>query len=498
MSEKLEALKSYLEKMNNYSHVGTLLYWDMRTLMPEEGFPRHQKALTAFSTEAFRMETADELYELVKALNAPEEFGALDSDWQFIVRRMLRNIEEQRRIPADFYEAFVTEQSESERAWEEAKNANDFRIFAPHLEKMIRYTEKMAGYTNPGKDPYDVMVGTYEEGMDVASMDSVFEDLKEGLIPLVREILSRGEWEDGRFYEPVSVDAQKKMQDILLRYIGFDFKRGCTGESEHPFTLNFSCHDVRVTNHFNETNAIDPMFSAIHEGGHAIFEQNVKESLDGTVGGSCSYMGVHESQSRFFENILGRNRNFWIPVYGEVQKLFPTYANISLDDFVKEINHVRASFIRTEADEVTYCLHILLRYEMEKKIFREHVSVEELPALWNRLTEEYLGITPKDDAEGILQDMHWSDGSFGYFPSYLLGSIYDGMFLEAMEEDLGNVDEILARGDIKIITAWLNEHIHRYGSTRTPKEVIENVCHKPLSAKPLLRYFERRQAIPHL
>ena len=492
MSENLEKLRAFLDKCADYNHVTNLLYWDMRTLMPEKGFPDHEKAMTAFSTEAFRMETSDELYETVKALNTPEEFDGLDENWKFIVRRMERDLTRQRRIPADFYEALVKEQSESERSWEEAKNAGDFSIFAPHLEKMISFMTELAGYTDPGKDPYDVMLGNFEEGMDREAIDGIFEELKAELIPMVREILSRGEWQDGRFYEPVPVEAQREMQEVLLRYIGFDFGRGCTGESEHPFTLNLSSRDVRVTNHFNETNAIDPMFSAIHEGGHAIFEQNVSEELDGTVGGSCSYMGIHESQSRFYENILGRRRSFWVPVYGSVQELFPAYRDISLDDFVKEINHVRASFIRTEADEVTYCLHILIRYEMEKKIFREHIPVSELPELWNRLTEEYLGIRPEDPRDGILQDMHWSDGSFGYFPSYLLGSIYDGMFLEAMEEELGDIDRLLENGEIGKITEWLNRKIHRYGSTRTPKEVIREVCGRPLSAKPLLRYFRKK------
>lgn len=234
------------------------------------------------------------------------------------------------------------------------------------------------------------------------------------------------------------------------------------------------------------------MFSAIHEGGHAIFEQNVNPAYDNTVAGSCAYMGIHESQSRFYENILGRNRNFWVPIYEKLGALLPQFKEISLDDFYREINHVRNSFIRTEADEVTYCFHIIIRYEIEKAIFRDGVSVQELPALWNQKMQEYLHITPENDAEGILQDMHWSDGSFGYFPTYLLGSIYDGMYLEALEKELGSVDEILAKNHILDITKWLNEKIHWYGSTRTPREVIAAVVGKEVSAKPLMSYFIRK------
>ena len=201
-------------------------------------------------------------------------------------------------------------------------------------------------------------------------------------------------------------------------------------------------------------------------------------------------MGLHESQSRFYENVLGRNKNFWLPIYKKLGELLPQFKEITLDEFYREINHVRNSFIRTEADELTYCFHIIIRYEIEKAIFRDGVEVEELPALWNKKMQEYLKITPANDAEGILQDMHWSGGSFGYFPSYLLGSIYDGMYLEQIEKELGSIDTILAEGRILEITKWLNEKIHRFGSTRTPKETLRAVCGKEVTAEPIIRYFK--------
>ena len=205
-------------------------------------------------------------------------------------------------------------------------------------------------------------------------------------------------------------------------------------------------------------------------------------------------MGIHESQSRFYENILGRNKNFWMPIYEKLGALLPKFQNISLEEFYQEINHVRNSFIRIDADELTYCMHIILRYELEKAIFRDGVSVEELPALWNEKMQEYLQITPENDAQGILQDTHWSGGSFGYFPSYLLGSIYDGMYLDAMQEQLGNVDDILREGRIAEITKWLGEKIHQYGNTRAPRQVIEAVCGKEVSAEPLVRHFKKKYA----
>lgn len=492
MSETLEKFKQYLDKMKKYEHVNTLLYWDMKTGVPKLGQAGHVDALTYFSTESFAMATSPELSGMLKTLSQPEEFSELSDTMQFIVTRMKRDMDKDSRIPKERYEAFVRAQAESENAWEEAKAAADFSVFAPHLEKMIALTAELAGYTDPGRDVYDVLIDKYEEGMGAKTVDRLFGELKEGLIPLVKKILAAGQPDDAKFQGSFDVDAQRKVQDMLLSYIGFSREAGAVGESEHPFTLNFSSQDVRVTNHYYEHAPLFSMFSAIHEGGHAIFEQNVNPEYDNTVAGSCRYMGIHESQSRFYENILGRNRNFWLPIYGKLQDLLPQFRDISLDEFYREINHVRNSFIRTDADEVTYCFHIILRYEMEKAIFLEHVPVEELPGLWNRKMQEYLGITPSDDAEGILQDMHWSGALFGYFPSYLLGSIYDGMFLEQLEAELGPVDELLASGRILEITKWLNEKIHRYGSTRKPKEVLAAVCGREVTAEPLLRYFTKK------
>jgi Zn-dependent carboxypeptidase len=492
MSDRLAKLKETLAQLNRLYMISELLYWDMRTIMPEGGFEGHAEATEHYQTEAFRISTSDELYELLQELSAPEEWEQLDDDWRFIVKTMREEQERDRRIPEELFSRMVAAQTASERAWEEAKKNSDYSIFAPHLEKLIALTREVKSYTHPELEIYDALLDDYEKGMDSATIDRVFGELKEGLVPLVHSILAAEQPDDTKFRVTYDLDAQRKVQKLLLTYIGFDWSKGTVGESEHPFTLDLSATDVRVTNHFREDNAIDPMFSAIHEGGHAIFEQNVAPKLAGTVAGGCRYLGIHESQSRFFENILGRNINFWRPIYADVQKLQPELADISLEEFAREINHVRASMIRTAADEVTYCLHVILRYEVEKAIFREGVSVAELPALWNRKMEEYLGVVPANDAEGILQDMHWSDGSFGYFPTYLLGSIYDGMFLEAMEAELGSVDELLAAGRIGEIRGWLNRNIHQYGSTRRPKEVLREVCGREATAEPLLRYFREK------
>ena len=492
MSETLTLFQEKLKELEYYRRAMTLLDWDMYTAAPAKGYEGMAEALSFFSTKEFSLSTSEEMLSLLEQLNTEQEYAQLDEGMRFTVRTMLRDLKKESRIPESFVTAYVNAMSASRKAWEQAKRTADYSVFAPHLQKMIDMTRERCSYTDPGKEVYDVLLDRYEEGMDAATIDRVFGELKDGLLPMLEEILKKPYTRSPIYKNTFDPDDQKKVQELLLRYEGFSFEAGTTAESEHPFTLGFSKYDTRVTNHFHAHNPIDPMFSAIHEGGHAIFDQNVADELQGTAAAECPYMGVHESQSRFFENILGRRRSFWVPVFDQVKDLLPGMKDMSLDEFFSEINHVSCSFIRTAADEVTYCLHIILRYEMEQEIFRNGRSAAELPALWNQKMQEYLHLTPSDDAEGILQDMHWSDGSFGYFPSYLLGSIYDGMFLEAMEAELGPVDPILERGDIRIITAWLNEKIHRYGALRLPRDVIREVTGKELTAEPLLRYFREK------
>ena len=492
MSEKLRNLQEYLKKMNRYQHVATLLQWDMQTKVPKEGFDSHADSLAYFSTEYFQMSVSGELKEILDALREEKEYEALDSTWKFIVTRMKRDLDRNERIPKELFERYVRAQAAAQRGWEDAKNCDDYQIFAPHLKELIELTREMTGYTDPEMEIYDALLNQYEEGMDSATIDRIFEELKIELIPMIQKITACENPKNPKFEGYFDADTQEKVQKMLLDYIGFSWSRGAVGRTEHPFTMNFTSKDVRVTNHYHEDNAISAIFSAIHEGGHGIFEQNVCGDYDGTVAGSCGYMGIHESQSRFYENMMGRNKNFWIPVYEKLQQLLPSYREISLDEFYREINRVENSLIRVEADEVTYCQHIILRYEMEKAIFRDQVPVEELPALWNKKMEEYLHIVPESDAKGILQDMHWSGASFGYFPSYLLGSIYDGMLLEQVEKELGSLDHILAEGRILEVTKWLNEKIHKFGSTRLPKDTILEVCNREVTAQPLIRYFKEK------
>lgn len=492
MTEKAKQLKSYLETISFYDTAINLVSWDMDTVAPKNGMENLINTLGFLSEKEFALRTADEYGKLLVDLSEPEEFDQLDEAMKFTVKRYRKLYEENKRVPAKFYTEFVKARARSRQAWQEAKQAADFGIFCPHLQTMIDMTRQMTAYEHPGEDVYEALLEEYEPGMDSAAIDTLFGELKQELVPLVQAISKKKQPESSVFEGVYDINAQKELQKFLLKYIGFDFASGTTGETEHPYTTTISFGDVRVTNHFHEDEAINAMFSAIHEGGHAIFEQKIDPAYAQTAGAEVYMMGLHESQSRFFENILGRNINFWKPIYEKVGEYLPKLKEIPLERFYQEINRVQCSMIRTEADEVTYAFHVILRYELERAIFRDGVTAEELPALWNQKMQELLGICPKNDAEGIMQDMHWSEGAFGYFPSYLLGTIYDGMLLEEVEKELGSVDEILAEGRILEITKWLNEKIHRHGAMYNSREMIRRVCGKEVSAKPIIKHFKEK------
>ena len=485
----LQEFKENLWKIQKYKQAVELFSWDMQTDAPKDSIDSKIDAIGFFSTELFRLTTSARYGYLLRELSMSDEFDTFDVGTQLTIKRYLRDYNRSTRVPESFFTEFTMAKARSEKAWEEAKTKKDFSIYEPHLDKIISMTKEWVNYIEPSKEPYDVLIDMYEEGMDSASIDAIFNELKKGLIPLINKISTKATPDVSVLNGNYTAEQQKKVQDLLLNYIGFNFDCGSTSTSMHPFTTTLCSGDIRITNNFHEPSVLDPMFSAIHEGGHAIFEQNIAKELQGTAAAEVDLMGLHESQSRFFENILGRNINFWIPIINDIKEIMPQFKNISIDTIEKAINLVKPGPVRLQADEITYCMHIILRYEMEKAIFRDNVPTSELPSLWNQKTTELLGTTPADDSEGILQDMHWSDGSFGYFPSYLLGSIYDGMFIEAIENDLGSIDELLRNGKIKEITKWLNNNIHVNGSLYNSKQVIKRLCHKDISAEPILKYF---------
>lgn len=491
--EKMVSEFEYLLREITYLNRSSILCdWEIKTGCSETSQDGLIETESYIMSKLFDIKTCEKTGELLKKLNKRENFEKLSLVYQKTVKKLLGEYEKNSRIPKDFYDKYIETVNKSQQVWEKAKRNNDYSSFEPYLSDIVDMTIKMCGYMNPDKKPYEVMLEKYEQGYTTAELDRLFASMK----PRLKEIINKAEKikypDENIFKGKFPVESQKKLSCELLEYIGFDIERGVVSESEHPFTTALSKNDVRLTDHYCEDNIVNAIFSIIHEGGHGIFEQNVDESLEFTPFYSCEYMGIHESQSRFYENILARNINFWKPVYGKISELFPEFGNIPLQDFYLHINRIKCSPVRIEADDITYCFHIIIRYELEKGLFDGSITTKELPDKWRELYEKYLGVTPKDDAEGVLQDTHWSAGDFGYFPTYLLGTIYDGMFLKEIGKELGNIDTILEEGKISEITKWFNEKVHRFGGIRTPKEMIDNVFGREVTADDILDHFENK------
>lgn len=495
MSKYKEFLQ-YYKKVKEYERVAALIEWDLQTQVPDTGVDGLVNCMGTISAKKFELETSEKMGELLKELLEPCEYEKLEEYQKTVVEKAKKYYDRDKNVPVDFYKKYSILTAKAGDVWQRAKRADDYKQFEPYLKQVIEMTKQLAEYQSNGREVYEVLLDNNEEGMSGEIIDCLFEEIKQELIPLVKKITEKKQELKSEIEPDFSgnydIYRQKEFSRYLLEYIGFSFDSGVMAESEHPFTTALSNKDVRLTDHYIENDIIDAIFSIIHEGGHGIFEQHVSDKFDETPLFSCRYLGLHESQSRFFENILGHNINFWKPIYGKLQKTFPNFKEIPLEAFYRKINEVQPSLIRTSSDEVTYCFHIIIRYEIEKEIFSGKLELLDIPKRWNEKMKEYLGITPEKDSEGALQDTHWSGGAFGYFPSYLLGSIYDGMFLEKIEEELGCIDDILAKGEIKKITHWLNENIHQYGSSREPKEVLQKICGKEISAKPLIRYFKKK------
>ena len=360
------------------------------------------------------------------------------------------------------------------------------------LREIIEYKNKFAGYrVKKGQEPYDVLLGDFDECFGIKELDIFFDKIKREIIPLLNQVSKKIDTIDKSYnFLEYDLDKQREFNKYLCGYLGFDFNRGVIAESAHPFTLNLHNHDVRITNEFNKNNLESAMFSAIHETGHALYEMNIDDSLTQTPVGGGTSMGMHESQSRFFENIIGRSEAFWTPIYS---KLVETYAenlkNISLEQFIKGVNKAEPSLIRTEADELSYSLHIIIRYEIEKAIFAGEADVDKLPELWNKKYQEYIGLTPANDAEGILQDIHWSFGEFGYFPSYAIGSAIASQ-LYAKINDVMSVEDYLKEGNITPIREFLRDSVHKYGATKNTNQILMDVTGEELNVDYYIKYLK--------
>ncbi|MCI9501791.1 MAG: carboxypeptidase M32 [Hungatella sp.] len=485
MSKAYEQLQPYLERAQAFQTAKVLFEWDNETLAPKKAGQNTLKVVGTLSSEYFSVITDPQVKKLVKECRE-EDLGQVEAA---IVRELAEEMEKLERVPANEYREFSQLASEGTRIWADARRNKDFESFAPTLKKLVEYTKKFASYrAKEGQKLYDVLLEDYEKGFDMETLDRFFGTLRQQLVPFLKKVTeSEVEIEDDFLTGDYKDEDQEAIGRFFAEYVGFDFDRGVMAVSAHPFTTNLHNKDVRVTTSYNR-HVDDSLFSVIHESGHAIYELGIPDELTQTLVGGGASMGMHESQSRFFENIIGRNEAFWAPVYPKLQQQFPQQLkDVPVEKFVKAVNKVEPSLIRTQADELTYSLHVMIRYEVEKMLIQEDLDVDKLPEIWADKYEEYLGVRPKDVAEGVLQDIHWSQGSFGYFPSYALGSAFGAQLYHYMKGQM-DFEGLLRKGEISTIREFLREHIHKYGKLKTSRQMLKDVTGEDFNPQYYIDY----------
>lgn len=494
MSTYLERLKERLARIADLKAVRSLLSWDQQVTMPpgsSEARSHHLATVTALKHALF---VADETGDLLEGAAAEVAGLPYDSADASLVRVARREYEKLRRVPESLMAERARVHALSYDAWVRARDASDFAIFRPHLERVLDLTIEYAEALGYEECRYDALLDRYEPDMKTTQVAAVFAELKAVQVPLVRAIAERGQVVDDRFLRREYPDqAQWDFTLQVLRDMGFDFTFGRQDRSVHPFTTSLAPQDVRLTTRIRENDLTWGLFSTIHEGGHALYDQGIHVELGRTpLFGGASY-SIHESQSRLWENIVGRSRHFWRHYFPRLRKLFrKQLAGIDAETFYRAINKVEPSFIRTEADEVTYNLHIFLRFELEQDLVERRLSVADLPEAWNAGMKEYLGITPPDDAHGVLQDVHWAEGYLGYFPSYALGNLLAVQFYNQALKEMPDLPEQLARGQLLGLREWLRANIHTHGGKFTPAELVLLVTGGEISAAPYLAYLREK------
>lgn len=494
--DKLDRLKERLYTVRDLQAAASVLAWDQETYMPPGGGAARAEQLATLSQMAHELFTADEVGQLLEDLAETEADLDYDSDEASLIRVARREYERALRVPPELVAEIARHSSQAQQVWIKVRKADDFASFQPALQRNIELRQQWAACFDVAPDGhiYDPLLDSYEPGMTTAEVSAVFETVREALVTLTAQIAEKQAAVDDRpLRQPYDPDAQWAFSLELARGIGYDFERGRQDKSAHPFSTSFSIDDVRITTRVNPEFPSTCWFGTMHESGHAIYEQHIDKALERTVLASGASMAVHESQSRLYENNVGRSRAFWRHFFPQAQKHFPDQlGNVSLDDFYRAINKSGPSLIRVEADEVTYGLHIILRFELEQVMMASEVQAADLPDLWNAKMEEYLGLTPSSDADGVLQDIHWSLALVGYFPTYLLGSIFADQLYEAMLADVPDLEENFARGDFGDFNAWLHEKVHRHGAKFTLPELAERVTGEGLTPEPYIRYLRAK------
>lgn len=489
-----DALISELKEIVLLGSIGSLLGWDERTQLPPKGADHRAAQSSLLARMIHERFIAPQIDEWLRAVEQSTLVRDPASDAAVNVRETRRNYDRARKIPSSLVEELARTEVLAQQAWGEAKQKSDYRMFRPWLEKILdlkRQEAKCVGYE---KHMYDALLDEFEPGETTENLRRVFEQLRVPLVELIEKIVGSGRKAPLEILErPYPPEAQAKLGRQAAEAVGFDFQAGRLDVSLHPFCTGIGPGDTRMTTRFDPNFFGDAFFSVLHESGHALYDQGLPKEHFGTPRGEAVSLGIHESQSRMWENFVGRGRSFWRCFLPKVKAAFPgALGDVSEDQWYFAINDVRPSLIRTEADEATYNLHVLLRFELEQALLNGQLKPAELPGAWNEKMKHYLGVTPPDDSRGCLQDIHWSGGAIGYFPTYTLGNLYAAQFFEQARQDLPDMDRQFSQGEFRPLLDWLRRNIHSQGKRYRAAELVKRVTGKELSAQPLLRHLRQK------
>ena len=491
---ELAALKSRLQEIDDLHGAAGLLHWDQSTYMPPGGAVSRGRQLALLSRLAHDRQSDPAIGHLLDSLSPWAEAQGADSDAAALIRVTRRDFDRATRVPSAFIERLSEHTTATYHAWERARPANDFAAVRPMLEKTVELSRELAAYHPGYANPYDALVDLAEDGMTVAAVRTLFAELRAGLVPLIAAIRSRPEADAsclaGDFPEPV----QQAFGENVIRAFGYDYTRGRQDKTAHPYMTKLGRGDVRITTRYDTAYLPDGLFSMLHEAGHAMYEQGIADSLEGTPLFTGTTAGVHESQSRIWENLVGRSLPFWRHWYASLQVSFPgELDDVDVDTFYRAINKVIPSLVRTEADEVTYNLHVMLRFDLELAMLEGSLAVADLPEAWRARVQGDLGVTPPDDRNGALQDVHWYGGIVGgAFQSYTLGNIMSAQFFAAARRDLSDLDAQIGAAEFEPLRTWLTANIYRHGRKFTAPEIVERATGAPLSIAPYLAYLNTK------
>jgi carboxypeptidase Taq len=474
MSSALEALKARLFDVNALHAATSIMGWDQQCYMPPGGADARAEHLSRLERMAHVQFTDDVVGRWLE--DAAKEVEGEDA---LYVKRAKRSYDLATKLPETFVEERSKACSQAFDVWIKARAENDFKLFLPHLEKQFDFARQEADLRGYTVSPYDALLNLYEEGATAADATAMFAAIKQPLTDLVKKTQAAAQPDDSWLYGDWPEADQRRFTEHLAKAVGYDFNRGRQDVAAHPFCTGWSCNDIRITTRFKNYLG-SAVFGTLHESGHAMYEQGSPQKWDRTPLAGGVSLGIHESQSRLWENLVGRSKAFWSHFLPDLKQNFPAVQKYDIDHLYKAINRVQPSLIRVEADEVTYNLHVLIRFELEVELLTGKLAVKDLPEAWNAKYAEYLGVTPSTDSEGCLQDVHWSGGSIGYFPTYSMGTILSYQFWKRMKADIADPEALMAEGQFAPILGWLQEHIYSKGSSIAPKELVLQVTGKPL------------------